>query len=160
MNLFLLLGANLGDRQGTFQQARQAIIDHIGPIIQASSLWETAAWGLTDQPSFLNQVLLIHTALLPLEILQRTQAIEVTLGRVRKEKWGARLLDLDILYCGSEIYETSTLTIPHPYIAQRRFTLAPLAEIAPDFVHPVLKQTQLELLETCSDTSAVAIFNP
>ncbi|PQA53806.1 2-amino-4-hydroxy-6-hydroxymethyldihydropteridine diphosphokinase [Siphonobacter curvatus] len=155
LNVFLLLGANLGDRLATFQQARKRIENTIGPIRVQSSLWETAAWGLTDQPAFLNQVIEVNTEWEPLELLRRTQAIETELGRVRKEKWGARLIDIDLLYYGTEVVRDPELSIPHPYLAERRFTLVPLAEIAPDFVHPVLQLTQQRLLEICTDNSSV-----
>ncbi|MDQ1087043.1 2-amino-4-hydroxy-6-hydroxymethyldihydropteridine diphosphokinase [Siphonobacter sp. SORGH_AS_1065] len=155
MDIFLLLGANLGDRQETFRRAIELLSERVGTVALQSSLWETAAWGLTDQPNFLNQVLLLSTALQPLEVLAQTQAIEIEMGRVRKEKWGARLLDIDLLYYGSEILDLPQLKVPHPYIPERRFTLAPLAEIAPDFMHPSLSLTQQELLNQCVDNSVV-----
>lgn len=155
MDVFLLLGANLGDRQATFQRAIELLSERVGTITLQSSLWETAAWGLTDQPNFLNQVLLVSTELPPLDLLVQTQAIEMELGRVRKEKWGARLLDIDLLYYGSEILDFPQLKVPHPYIPDRRFTLAPLAEIAPDFIHPSLGMIQQELLSQCVDNSVV-----
>ncbi|WP_369804130.1 2-amino-4-hydroxy-6-hydroxymethyldihydropteridine diphosphokinase [Siphonobacter sp. SORGH_AS_0500] len=149
------MGANLGDRQETFRRAIELLSERVGTVTLQSSLWETAAWGLTDQPNFLNQVLLLSTALQPLEVLAQTQAIEIEMGRVRKEKWGARLLDIDLLYYGSEILDLPQLKVPHPYIPERRFTLAPLAEIAPDFMHPSLNLTQQELLNQCVDNSVV-----
>ncbi len=151
----MLLGANLGDRQETFRRAIALLSDRVGRVIAQSSLWETAAWGLTDQPTFLNQVLGVATELLPLDLLAQTQAIEIEMGRVRKEKWGARLLDIDVLYYGSEILDLPQLKVPHPYIPERRFTLAPLAEVAPDFIHPALGLTQQELLNQCVDNSVV-----
>ncbi len=155
MDIFLLLGANLGDRQETFRRAIELLSERVGTVTLPSSLWETAAWGLTDQPNFLNQVLLISTELQPLDLLAQTQAIEIEMGRVRKEKWGARLLDIDLLYYGLEILDLPQLKVPHPYIPKRRFTLAPLAEIAPDFIHPSLHITQIELLNQCVDNSVV-----
>lgn len=151
----MLLGANLGDRQETFRRAIGLLSDRVGWVLSQSSLWETAAWGLTDQPNFLNQVLLMATELPPLDLLAQTQAIEIEMGRVRKEKWGARLLDIDVLYYGSEILDFPQLKVPHPYIPERRFTLAPLAEIAPAFIHPSLGLTQQELLNQCVDNSVV-----
>ncbi len=153
--VFILLGANLGDRVNTLQQARDLIGNRIGNVTRTSALYETAAWGLTDQPSFLNQVLLVETNEEPEEVLTRTQAIEQALGRVRHEKWGARLIDVDLLYYDQYTCQTDRLTLPHPYLHVRRFTLVPLAEIAPDFVHPLLHQTNQALLDACTDTSEV-----
>jgi 2-amino-4-hydroxy-6-hydroxymethyldihydropteridine diphosphokinase len=159
LKIFLLLGANLGDRVQTLNRAVDLIVKRIGPLTQQSSLYETAPWGVTDQPAYLNQVLAVDTKLEPQELLDQTQAIEQELGRVRFEKWGARVIDIDILFYGQQILQTETLTIPHPYLHVRRFTLVPMAEIAPDFVHPVCQKTILELLNECKDEGEVIIFN-
>lgn len=157
--VILLLGANLGDRVATLSQARDRVADQIGPVIQPSALYETAPWGITDQPAFLNQVLAVETVLEPEAVLEQTQAIEQKLGRVRHEKWGARVIDIDMLYYDQQVIHTETLTVPHPYLHQRRFTLVPLAEIAPTFRHPVLQKTTLQLLTECQDKGEVLIFN-
>ena len=153
--LYLLLGANLGDRQQTFTQARQAIAAQVGPIRQASGLYETAAWGVTDQPTYLNQVLAVGTLLAPIDVLTQTQAIEGQLGRVRTHRWASRTIDIDLLFYDELILDTPALTLPHPLLHLRRFTLAPLAEIAPDLLHPVLHQTAGTLLLNCPDKSSV-----
>ena len=153
--LYLLLGANLGDRVATLRRAVDLIGARVGAVVQASGLYETAPWGVTDQPAFLNQVLGVETGLTPEAVLTQTQAIEEELGRVRHEKWGARVIDLDILYYGDLIIQSETLAVPHPFLHERRFTLVPLAEIAPDFVHPVLQKATSELLATCTDTGDV-----
>ncbi|WP_080058224.1 2-amino-4-hydroxy-6-hydroxymethyldihydropteridine diphosphokinase [Spirosoma aerolatum] len=157
--ILLLLGANLGDRIRALHRANELLADRVGVVAQRSAIYETAPWGVTDQPTYLNQVVAVETTLPPDELLRQTQAIEQALGRVRLERWGARLIDIDMLYYGQLIIQTPHLTIPHPYLHQRRFTLVPLAEIAPDFLHPILQKTTLELLTECTDTSEVKIFN-
>lgn len=156
---FLLLGANLGDRAMTLHRATDLIAERIGLVVRQSDLYETAPWGITDQPAFLNQVLVVETNLEPETILQKTQAVEQELGRARREKWGARTIDIDILYYDQLIQQTDQLTIPHPYLHQRRFTLVPLAQVAADFIHPVFHKTSVELLAECADNSEVNVFN-
>ena len=141
----LLLGSNLGNRKEILDKAIELIIQKIGVIVSQSKDYETKPWGVTDQPDFLNLAITIHTKLKPLEILEQTQAIENQLGRVRKEKWGARLIDIDLMFYGNEIIDEPNLKVPHPLMQERDFALIPLAEIAPNFVHPVLGETVLEL---------------
>ena len=147
---YILLGSNLGDRETQLQTATQAI-SSLGNIIRYSSVYETAAWGLENQADFLNQVLLLETELTALLLLENLLRIEREMGRERHEKWSARTIDLDILYFDDEVLDSEFLKIPHPYLQQRRFTLLPLSEISPDFLHPVLQKTNRELLETCPD---------
>ena len=153
--VFLLLGANLGDRIQTLAQAHNLIAGQVGVIIQQSALYETAPWGVDNQPSYINQVVQVKTTLTPAQTLVHTQAIEQQLGRIRLEKWGARLIDIDLLYYDQLVYHSDSLTIPHLYLHLRRFTLVPLVEIAPDFQHPVLCKTNQRLLEECPDTGEV-----
>lgn len=149
--IFILLGTNLGDRLRQLLRAKQAIEKQVGEILMASSIYETAAWGVEDQPAFLNQVILIKSGLSPIDCLNHTQQIELDLGRVRLEKWGQRAIDIDLLYFNDEIINYPNLIIPHPFIPERRFTLAPLAEIAPDYIHPVYKKNNVYLLHNCKD---------
>lgn len=157
--LYLLLGANLGDRLQSFLLAQNLILSRVGSIRNASLVYETAPWGVQDQPSFLNQVLMIETRLEPKEVLTAILNIEQELGRTRHERWSARTLDLDILYFNDLILKTESLTIPHPRLHERLFTLTPLAEIAPDFLHPVFQKTNQELLSACADDGAVTVFS-
>jgi 2-amino-4-hydroxy-6-hydroxymethyldihydropteridine diphosphokinase len=156
--LYLLLGGNLGDRIGYLTQARELLASRIGPIMQRSGLYETAAWGKTDQPSFLNQVLELQTALTPEKVLQGINQMEHELGRVRQEHWGARVIDIDILFYDDLVLHTQRLTIPHPQLHLRRFTLLPLAEIAPKLLHPVLGISVNDLLKNCPDSLQVRLF--
>ena len=156
--VFLLLGANLGNRNQLLRQAADLIAERVGPITRASGLYETAAWGVVDQPAFLNQVLLLETRLEPEAVLGQTQGIERELGRVRHEKWSARLIDVDILYYDQQVIQTDRLTVPHPFLHQRRFTLVPLAEVAPNFVHPIYQKTTAQLLAACVDGGGVKLI--
>ncbi|UII21076.1 2-amino-4-hydroxy-6-hydroxymethyldihydropteridine diphosphokinase [Fulvivirga ligni] len=149
--IYLLLGSNLGDKRLLLQEACQKIEEQIGKVKQLTAIYETAAWGKEDQPSFYNQVLEIETEYAPELLLQKTQAIENEMGRVRMEKWGSRIIDIDILYYNSEVLTKDELVVPHPGIPDRRFTLTPLTEIAPDFVHPILGLTNQKLLQQCTD---------
>ena len=131
----------MGNRKRQLQQAAALIAKRCGEVLAASPLFETAAWGKTDQPAFLNQALLIETILEPEELLEQLLQIEAHSGRIRKERYGPRLIDIDILLYEDQVIHTASLTIPHPRLPQRRFALAPLAAIAPDVIHPVLKKT-------------------
>lgn len=152
--IYLLLGTNLGDRKKKLEEASGLIRERIGTVIKSSSVYETAAWGKTNQPAFLNQVLLISSTLGPEPMMAALHTIEQDLGRVRNERWAARTIDIDILYYGDLVVD-NTLHIPHPGIPDRRFTLVPLAELSPKFVHPVLQRSQQQLLEACKDTLEV-----
>jgi len=155
---YLLTGGNMGDRQENLANAYECIGQQCGDIISASSLYETAAWGKKDQPSFLNQVLEIQTSLSPRRLLKKILHIEKQIGRVRKEKYGPRIIDIDILLFNNEVYDYPSLKIPHPELQNRRFALVPLAEIAPECIHPVFKKTITELLAICPDKLEVSRF--
>lgn len=157
--VYLLIGGNMGNRIEHLQMAVDHIGQRVGQVTQVSALYETAAWGKTDQPSFLNQALLVQTLLEPLPLLKKLLSIELEMGRERLEKNGPRTIDIDIIFYNDAIINEPGLLVPHPAMAQRRFVLAPLAEIAPDLHHPQLKQTMRELLEACTDPLPVARFN-
>lgn len=152
---FLLIGGNLGNREENLTRAKSLIQQHGGVIRHASSLYETAAWGKTDQPSFLNQALEIETRLTAKQLMRLILELEKSIGRERTEKYGPRIIDIDILLFNEEQYDDSFLKIPHPEMQNRRFALTPLSEIAPDFQHPVLKKSISQLLKECTDDSGV-----
>lgn len=152
---YLLIGGNLGNRKSNLQQAAQLVEEYCGDIISISAIYETAAWGFTDQPTFLNQVLVLNTELEPEQLMQELLAVEKELGRVREQKMGPRTIDIDILLIDDLVLQTAHLTIPHPALPLRRFALTPLAEVAPVKIHPTLKKTIAELLTDCPDTLAV-----
>ncbi len=159
-NTYLLLGTNMGDRVVQLDRARQEIAQEIGTLCRISSVYETAAWGDDDQPQYLNQVVLVATTLKPLPLLKEINAIEKRMGRIRVNKWESRLIDIDILYYADKVIQEVSLHVPHLHLPNRRFALAPLQEIAPEFVHPILKKTTTELLDQTSDQLAVHLFNP
>jgi 2-amino-4-hydroxy-6-hydroxymethyldihydropteridine diphosphokinase len=142
---YLGLGTNLGDRKENLSKAIEAISLKMS-ISKQSSLYETTAWGYTDQPDFLNQVIQVETNLSPLRLLNFLKKTEVELGRVENFRYGPRLIDIDILFYDDLVITTSRLQIPHPKITERAFVLVPLNEIAPGYIHPILKKTVAELL--------------
>jgi len=152
---YLLTGGNLGNRKENLSKAIELINEQCGIVTNASSLYETAAWGITDQPSFLNQALEIATSLNARQLMRKILKVEKIMGRVRKEKFGPRSIDIDILFFENEIHDLSFLKIPHPELQNRRFVLVPLAEINPELQHPILKKTIAELLEECPDNLEV-----
>ena len=137
-NVSLLIGGNMGDRMANLAAARNSINIDCGRIISASSIYETEAWGYKEQDSFLNQALVIQTPLEAEALMDTILNIEIALGRKRKIPLGPRIIDIDIIYYNDEIMNTSSLTIPHPSMSQRKFVLMPLTEIRPDFMHPIL----------------------
>lgn len=149
--VFLLIGGNIGDRLQNLNQAITGLSAACGPVIQQSAVYETAAWGNTDQAAFLNQALILSTSLTARELMSTILSIEEEMGRRRLEKFGPRVIDIDILFFNEEIMNEPNLTIPHPQLQNRRFVLVPLHEIAPALVHPVLHKTIEQLLAECPD---------
>lgn len=156
---YLLTGGNLGERVHNLAMARELVEAQTGNIIAASSLYETAAWGNTDQPAFLNQAIMIETPLNARQLIRRILKIEKKMGRVREEKYGPRLIDIDILLFNNEKHNYQFLKLPHPEMQNRRFALLPLAEIATEIIHPVLKKTITELLQECKDELEVKKYS-
>jgi len=152
---YLLTGGNMGNREKNLARAKTLIAEKAGKVTRASALYETEAWGKTDQPSFYNQALEVETALPPKDLLKLLLDIEKKLGRQRDEKYGPRIIDIDILLYADQICNDPQLSIPHPELQNRRFALTPLAEIGPGLVHPVFKKSITELLAICTDTLEV-----
>jgi 2-amino-4-hydroxy-6-hydroxymethyldihydropteridine diphosphokinase len=155
---YLLIGGNLGNRQENLAKAIALIGNQCGTIVQLSPLYETAAWGNTNQPAFLNQAIALATTLGPQQLLQQLLAIETSMGRIRSQKFGPRTIDIDILLYNQELIATPALTVPHPHLPNRRFALLPLVTIAPHYTHPQLNKTITALLQQCSDDLPVTLF--
>ncbi len=155
MIYYLLLGSNIPPREVYFQKAKQLLAENDIAVIEESALYETAAWGKTNQANFLNQALKVSSGKAPLELLATIKQIEAQAGRQQREHWGQREIDIDILLASCGIFEHETLSIPHPQLHLRRFALMPLAEIAPNEAHPVFQADVKTLLSSCEDNSIV-----
>jgi 2-amino-4-hydroxy-6-hydroxymethyldihydropteridine diphosphokinase len=151
--IYIALGTNLGDREANLHTAKD-LLSCKAAIIQESSVYRTPPWGYVDQPDFLNQVIEITSGLEPLPLLRYLKRIEKQMGREKQILNCPRLIDLDILFSGSRVLEGDILQVPHPRMEGRAFVLVPLAEIAPDLIHPVLGITTTEML-TGVNTSGV-----
>ncbi len=156
---YLLTGGNMGNREENLSKAAGLLGEECGAILLSSSLYETAAWGITDQAAFLNQALLIETPLNARQLMRKILKVEKKMGRERKKKYGPRIIDIDIIFFNNELHNYPLLQLPHPQMHNRRFVLTPLAEIAPGFVHPVFNKTVEALLQTCSDPLEVKKYS-
>ncbi|MEO7309388.1 MAG: 2-amino-4-hydroxy-6-hydroxymethyldihydropteridine diphosphokinase [Chitinophagaceae bacterium] len=156
---YILTGGNTGNRLQHLSDAATAVARECGPVLEQSSIYQTAAWGNEDQPDFLNQVLLITTMLPPEALLEKLLAIEHRMGRVRHLQNDPRTIDLDILFYNHLITHTPSLHLPHPRLHLRRFVLVPLNEIAPEMEHAVLHKKIRQLLQECPDTLNVKKFS-
>jgi len=148
---YLGLGSNLGDRQAALREALDRLDSGASRILRRSSIYETEPRDLPDQPWFLNQVVEIDTTLSPFQLLAAIQKTEQEMGRERGIPKGPRTIDVDILLYADQVIHTSELAIPHPRLAERRFVLEPLAELIPEFTHPVTHQTIAEMLGATAD---------
>ncbi len=157
--IYLSLGTNLGDRHANLQQAI-ALLRVDMEVVDTSPLYKTAPWGVTDQPDFLNLCVTADTTLSPHDLLTRLKTIEAELGRVASHRWGPRLIDIDILFYDDLVMQDDRLTIPHASIADRAFVLAPLADIAADFVHPQTNKTIQTMLDEIDQTAVTKLFHP
>ncbi len=152
---FLGLGGNVGCVRANLEAARQSLAARGGDIRGLSSLYRTEPWGRADQPEFLNQVLRVETELAPRELLELCQQVERDVGRGSRDRWGPREVDVDLLLYDDEVIQEADLQVPHPRLAQRRFVLVPLAELAPARRHPTEGRTVAELLEEVTDERGV-----
>ena len=156
--VYFLIGGNLGDREQILQSTIKTL-GNIGHVLNVSSIYETEPWGFDHEQNFLNQVVLVETNLLPEDVLNQAQEIEKSLGRIRKKnRYSERTIDIDILFYNDLIIETDRLEVPHPRLGERMFALAPLAEIAGEFLHPVFGKTIKEIKDSCTDTSEVTVL--
>jgi len=156
-NVFFSLGSNVGDRSNNLELAMLSLIEQVGALLGKSSLYESEPWGYTDQNQYINQVIWLNTTLMPHEVLSIAMDIEKKLGRVRsgKEGYEARSMDIDILFFDKIEIHADTLTIPHPRMHLRNFVLVPLAEIAPNMIHPVLRESVVTLRDNCNDKAKI-----
>lgn len=149
--VFLITGGNLGDRLANLQKAAELVAERIGGIEKSSAVYETEAWGITDQPAFYNQVHVVKTNFSARKVLDSILKIEEEMGRRRTTKNAARIIDIDILFYNQDTVNEQNLKIPHQHIADRRFVLLPLKEVAPHMIHPVSGKTISELLALTND---------
>lgn len=157
---YILLGSNDGDRIQHLSNALNLIKEEAGTIITESAVYTTHAWGYTEQPDFLNQVVYLDTFLSAQQLLNTLLGIEKKLGRIRNNtKWMQRIIDLDILFYNDAIINESDLLVPHPHLQDRKFVLIPLQEIAAGFIHPVLQKNIATLTAECTDPLEVREFN-
>lgn len=154
----LHLGSNVGNRLTHLTRAIHSISKELGPVQKISKIYTTEAWGLTNQASFLNVALNINTAYKPRFILDSIHKFEKKIGRHRDQKWGPRIIDIDIITYGSQIIENDILKIPHCHMHNRNFVLVPLKDIIPEWNHPILKKSISQLLRDCVDDSDVNLF--
>ena len=153
--IFLQLGSNMGEREAYLQNAIALIAEEIGAIQKKSKVYESVPWGVENQNNYLNQVIQIKSVCSAEEVLEKVLEIEDKIGRIRNEKWGERIIDIDILFFNDLIVEKEGICIPHIHLQSRKFVLIPLNEIAPNFIHPKYNKTISKLLIHCKDIESV-----
>ena len=156
--VYLQLGSNIGERLESLNQSIKIIAERIGNVLEKSSVYESTPWGVENQRNFLNQVIFVKSNFDPYTILDLVLQIEKDMGRIRIEKWGERIIDIDILFIDDLIIESENLCIPHEFISKRKFVLQPMCEIAPGFIHHKLNKTISQLLEECIDEEKVNVY--
>lgn len=159
INVFFSIGSNIGNRKENLRNALVLIQKEIGKVAKESHLYETEPWGNTTQDAYLNQVIMVNTTLEPRDLLNAIARVERELGRTRAEKWGPRVIDIDILFYGKRVIRDKGLEIPHPELHKRNFVLVPLMEIAGELEHPILKKPIDEIYMSCEDTSEVVMLD-
>lgn len=156
---FIGCGSNLGEREVQLRRAQEWVNAEVGKVVSTSRLYQTSPWGNIDQPDYLNQVWQITTVLDPFRLMQYLLELEQRANRKRIQRWGARTLDLDLLFYEDYIIRTEVLQLPHPRLHERNFVLIPMEEIAADWMHPVLKKTIAELRRISMDEEEVGVWN-
>ncbi len=156
--IYLALGTNLGDRLGNLRSAVQALPPDV-IVLAESKIYETPPWGYADQPAFLNMAIKAETSLEPGALLKRLKELELRLGRKRTFRYGPRQIDIDILLYDGLVLNSPDLVVPHPHLHERAFVLVPLADLAPDLLHPVLRRTIRDLLADVDKTGIAPIHS-
>ena len=159
-NVFIGLGSNIGNRSDFLDRALALLEEKVGCILRQSSVYETEPWGVKEQDLFLNMIVLLESKRSPWQLLSDLQLIEKKLEKKKIMKWGPRTIDLDIIYFDKKIIFEKDLIIPHPNMYLRNFVLAPLMEIAPDLLHPILNIKTKSLFEGCPDKSEIKRIKP
>lgn len=158
--IYFLTGSNIEPRLTHLRKAENEICNRLGELKMTSSIYESESWGFEADDAFLNQVVVVDSVESPEEVLKIILNIEIEMGRTRRSNgYSSRIIDIDILYFGDDKVDQENLVIPHPRMHLRRFTLEPLVELAPGFIHPSLNKTNKELLNECDDLVKVWRYN-
>ena len=153
IDLILHIGSNIGNREANLSACIDLLQIHLGDIINTSGIYATEAWGIKDQPEFLNQAIHLNTFLPAGDVLRIIQKVECIIGKEKEFHWGPRRIDIDIIFYGDKIIDESGLKVPHPRMQDRAFVLLPLQDIVPEFIHPIMKVSVDQLVKECKDQS-------